>query len=188
MRVRSWWRFVTYRFAASRRRYLTLLLLTIAFGVGVVLAFISATPEVELIEGRTLEGVALPGTTSRGVDFPSVSFAEATLSLGECGLTFHLLRAPEWAEFNRSGDLPPADLTCNVQSARLPDGVLHVVIENELGNSSGYLVDLAFYRVVSPLANLALPGFLLITVGGLGVILYLIRRGLTRVVDDIMEK
>lgn len=188
MGLEEWWKALTYRISRSKRGFLATILFVLAFAGGVVMAFVSATPEVELVGTQVVEGSAPVGNHSTRVDFPPVGLTEAVLEVGPCGLNLHFLRDPEWEVFNESGTLPPPQLTCDIRAARLPEGAGYLLLVNERGIPSDYRVAVTFYRVGSPFALLVLPGLVLVLVGSVGIIAQILRRGLTKTVDKILEK
>lgn len=188
MGLGDWWKAIAYRFAQSKRTWLATILFVAAFVGGAALAFFASTPVVESGGTRVLMGSAPDGTSSAPLTLPSVAITDAALEVGECGLNLYFLTQFEWRGFNQSGTLPAPTLTCDLRDARLPLGTVVLVLENERGIPSDYRVLLTFFQVESPLALLALPALLLVLVGSVGIIVQVLRRGLTKTLDKIIEK
>ncbi len=188
MGLRDWWKVVNYRLSQSRRAALATILFVLAFAGGVALAFLASTPRVASAGGSVLEEVAPAGTNSTRLNLPSVDVTDAILEVGDCGLNLYFLRESEWGNFNASGTLPSPTLNCDVRSARFPTGIAHLVTENARGAPTDYRVQLTFYDIDTPLAILAIPGLALVLVGSVGIIVQILRRGLIKTLDRIMEK
>ncbi len=179
---------MSYRLSQSRRAVLVTILFVLAFAGGFALAFLASTPRVASAGEIELGEVAPAGTNSTRLDLPSVDVIDAILEVGDCGLNLHFLRESEWRDFNASGTLPSPTLNCDVRSARLPIGVVHLVTENARGAPTNYLVQLTFYEIDTPFAILALPGLVLVLVGSIGIIVQILRRGLVKTLDGILKK
>ncbi len=188
MGLGDWWKAVGYRFAQSKRTWLVTILFVAAFVGGAALAFFASTPVVESAGTEVLMGSAPNGTSSDPLTLPSVAITDATLEVGDCGLNLHFLTQFELRAFNESGVLPAPTLTCDVRNARLSLGIVVLILENERGAPSDYRVMLTFFRVESPFALAALPALFLVLVGSVGIIVQVLRRGLTRTLDTIIEK
>lgn len=155
---------------------------------GVILVFISATPEVELLGTETLEGTAPIGTSVIQLTLPSAAAVNAALAASLCGVDYHFLQSREWEDFNRSGVLPLNPLDCERRNASLPSGVAALAIENRRGEPIDYRLEFSLFVVRSPLAIYAFVGLLLVLVGGIGIIIMILRSGLQKTVDAIVGK
>lgn len=171
----------------SRRSLLPFILISMVV-VGGIMGYIASTPEVLSLGDLVLEGSVTNETTLLGLAFPSASVADALLEEGQCGLSFYFLRQRELSEFNASGTLPPPNLDCATRGARLRPDVEYLLIQNARGMPSEYRISVSFFQITSPLGILALPAFVLVLVGAIGIALILLRRGLERTVEEIQKK
>lgn len=155
---------------------------------GGVTGYIASTPEVLSLGDRVLEGSVPDEVAVQGLDFPVAAVADATLDEGQCGLSFYFLRQRELAEFNASGTLPLPSLDCSSRSVQLPQNAEYLLIKNARGIPSEYRIVVSLYQITSPLGILALPAFILVLIGTIGIAIILLRRGLERTVEEIQRK
>ena len=156
--------------------------------LGVILVYISATPEVNLVGEETLEGTAPLGTSFVQLTLPFAAVVDATLAASPCGMDYHFLQAREWEDFNRSGVLPLNPLGCERRNASLLPNVAALAIENRRGEPTDYRFEFSFFVLKSPLAIYVFPGLLLVLAGSSGIIILILRSGLRKTVDLLIEK
>ncbi|MEE9593702.1 MAG: hypothetical protein V3W28_09000 [Thermoplasmata archaeon] len=172
---------------STKRRLVLWAGLLALFVPGIILVYISATPEVDLVGKETLDGTASFGTSFVQLTLPSAAAVDATLAASPCGMDYHFLRAREWADFNRSGVLPLNPLGCERRNASLLPGVVALAIESRRVEPTDYRFEFSFFVLRSPLAIYAFPGFLLVLAGSVGIIISILRSGLRKTLDLLVE-
>lgn len=166
---------------------LVVLLLLLSLISGLVLSVYSLRSEARLVGEDQLVGEAPPGTTIKDVNFTGYAFVESRLLIDLCGVSFHFLDSTQMTRFVEIGDLPPADLHCQKMRTLLGGDVAFLVVRSTREIEANYTLSFSFYRVSQPYALWALAGLPLTAAGGLGIALFLLRRGLGGVLSELSE-
>ncbi len=146
---------------------------------GIFLSIVSLTPDVDLVGEDFLQGIAIPGDSSRpleGPEYGSLAFTSEDLP---CALFIYPLNGPEHSDYLTGEGLPSRRLDCDTPSLSVGHQVSYLVLRNlDPFDSMNYSLQVTFYRSLQPLAWVSVPALGLLLTGTTVAVFWLLTRGI----------
>lgn len=167
------------------RRFYPVVLLAL----GIALALVALTSEVELVGQEERAGSAPPGDTARNVtrtDYGAVVLDSNNLP---CPVLVYPLAPLEFGAYMQDGTLPPVSLDCDRETLGQDHQISHLIVRNvDPFDSLNYSLTLTFFRTITPLAWVALPALALLSAGSIILLLRMFLGGLEKAIEPPRRK
>lgn len=158
--------------------------------MGVTLAVLALAPSIQLANSFEATGVAAANTTSSvAVNATGFAYSEVFLrGAVACDLAVFVLNPSEALAFLQAQSLPPEYLGCRQTHGVFEDDIALLVFDNPSDSPIPYEVLVESVSVTQPYGVWILPASASLALGGAISIRRILRRGLTGIVDELLER